>query len=256
MPIEAPGGALHSLPVCWSIVKHMDSGDGRDDGLTQRTVRQVINYIRSNRLRVGDELPGEMFFAQELGVSRTVTRAAFGALSALQLINVGNGRKPRVGQLDHSVMALSFEHAVRTEQMTIQEIWDVRRALELRAVVLAALRRTDEQAEQILYHAKAMSTALPDRVEVAQHDIAVHRIIGEATQNALFAHVIAAFGLVMENTITYLHRPSAKELELVIAQHIKIAECIYDRNSDEAMAAMNDHFNWSIRALFESGYVN
>lgn len=224
--------------------------------MAQRAIRQVIDYIRSKRLRVGDELPGEMYFAQDLGVSRTVTRAAFGALSALQLIDVGNGRKPRVGQLDHSVMALSFEHAVRTEQMTIQEIWDVRRALELRAVVLAALRRTDEQAEQILYHAKAMSTVLPDRAAVAQHDIAVHRLIGQATQNALFSHVIAAFGLVMENTITYLHRPSIKEVELVIGQHIKIAECIYNRDSDGAVAAMNDHFDWSIRALFDSGYVS
>lgn len=234
----------------------MDNGHDRDGGLAQRAIRQVIDHIRSHRLRVGDELPGEMFFAHELGVSRTVTRAAFGALSALQLINVGNGRKPRVGQLDHSVMALSFEHAVRTEQMTIQEIWDVRRALEMRAVVLAALRRTDEQAEQILYHAKAMSTALPDRSAVAQHDIAIHRLIGQATQNALFAHVIAAFGLVMENTITYLHRPSLKETELVINQHIRIAECIYNRNSEEAKDAMNDHFDWSIRALFDSGYVN
>jgi DNA-binding FadR family transcriptional regulator len=42
----------------------------------------VTGYIRDQRLRVGDTLPGEAHFAELLGVSRAVMREAFGALAA------------------------------------------------------------------------------------------------------------------------------------------------------------------------------
>ena len=68
----------------------------RDEGgsLVQRSVQAVTDYIRDQGLRVGDSLPGEAFFATSLGVSRAVMREAFGAMAALRLIDVGNGRKP------------------------------------------------------------------------------------------------------------------------------------------------------------------
>src|ERR1700761_716157 len=116
-------------------------GDGAS--LVQRAMRAVTDHIRSKALRVGETLPGEAHFAVELGVSRAVMREAFGALAALRLIDVGNGRKPRVGAMDGSVIATSLGHAVDTAQITVPEIWDVRRTIELRTAGLAAASRTD-----------------------------------------------------------------------------------------------------------------
>src|SRR6266436_3359691 len=48
--------------------------------LVQQTIRAVANYMRDQGLRPGDTLPGEKYFADELGVSRAVMREAFGAL--------------------------------------------------------------------------------------------------------------------------------------------------------------------------------
>src|SRR3546814_2610836 len=87
----------------------------------------------SDLLKVGDTLPGEGSFATELGVSRPVMREAFGALTALRLVDVGNGRKPRVAAIDGSVMAASMGHAVNTAQVSLADVWEVRRTLELRS---------------------------------------------------------------------------------------------------------------------------
>ena len=73
-------------------------------------------------------------------------REAFGALAALRLIDVANGRKPRVGAMDGAVMAASLDHAVSTAQISVPEIWDVRRTIELRTAELAATERTDAEA--------------------------------------------------------------------------------------------------------------
>ena len=77
--------------------------------LVQTAIDAVNGYIRDKELRVGDTLPGEGYFAERLGVSRAVMREAFQALAALKLIDVANGRKPRVGALDGSVIATSLD---------------------------------------------------------------------------------------------------------------------------------------------------
>src|ERR1700761_2448265 len=105
-------------------------GDGAS--LVQRAMRAGTDHIRTRAMRGGETLPGEAHFATELGVSRAVMREAFGALAALRLIDVGNGRKPRVGAMDGSIIATSLDHAISTDQITVPEIWDVRRTIEAR----------------------------------------------------------------------------------------------------------------------------
>ena len=75
-------------------------------GLSQSVFAAVTAHIRDNGLRTGDTLPSEAAVATSVGVSRTIVREAFGALSALKLIDVGNGRRARVGVIDGSIMAL------------------------------------------------------------------------------------------------------------------------------------------------------
>ena len=82
--------------------------------LVRVAIDAVNQHIREEGLRVGDTLPGEAFFAERLGVSRAVMREAYGALAALRLLDVGNGRKPRVGALDGSVIATSWPGWVAT----------------------------------------------------------------------------------------------------------------------------------------------
>jgi GntR family transcriptional repressor for pyruvate dehydrogenase complex len=94
--------------------------------LVDFAVRRIRDHIRDHDLKVGDTLPGEGQFAIELGVSRAVMREAFGALAALRLLDVGNGRRARVGAIDGSVMGTSLDHAVSTAQVSVAEVWDVR----------------------------------------------------------------------------------------------------------------------------------
>src|SRR3546814_3210097 len=93
-----------SSDVCSSDLGRGMSGmiDLGRGSLVDRAVDAVRDYIRIHDLKVGDTLPGEGSFATELGVSRPVMREAFGALTALRLVDVGNGRKPRVAAIDGS----------------------------------------------------------------------------------------------------------------------------------------------------------
>lgn len=221
-----------------------------DDGgsLVERAIQTVRDHIRTHSLKVGDTLPGEGTFAASLGVSRAVMREAFGALAALHLIDVGNGRRARVGAIDGSVMGASIDHAVSTEQVSVADVWDVRRTLELRIAALAAERRTDAQAAAILAIAQAMAKGCDDMAQVTRLDIALHNAIAEAASNLLFAQIMRSFAPLMETAVprAWETRRTDAQRQQIIACHLDLAQAIMDRDAVAAAAAIDRHFDSSI----------
>jgi len=219
--------------------------------LVQRAVDAVNAHIVEHRLKVGDTLPGEGHFAEALGVSRAVMREAFGALAALRLIDVGNGRKPRVGAIDGAVMGASMSHAVTTQQATVSDVWDVRRTLELRTAALAATHRSDEEAAIIAAHVDAMEQAMGDLPQMVRHDIAFHQAIARASGNVLFHQIVRSFAPMMEIAVpaAWHTRTAQDELQTMIARHRAIADEIAAGDEQGATAAMDAHFDGSIGAI-------
>lgn len=222
--------------------------------LVQTAMHAVTTHIRDNNLRVGDTLPGEAHFAEKLEVSRAVMREAFGALAALRLINVGNGRKPRVGALDGSVIATSLEHAISTAQISVPDVWDVRRTIEQRTAALAATARTDEEARAITALADAMERDYEDQAKLTRHDIAFHNAIALASHNALFVQIVASFAPLMEVAVptAWRTRVAKKQKALMLDRHRAVAKAIAVRDPEAAAAAMAAHFDAAIGDLLKA----
>lgn len=221
---------------------------GADGSLVEQAIRRVRDHIRANDLKVGDTLPGEGRFAEDLGVSRAVMREAFGALAALKMLDVGNGRKPRVGAIDGSVMGASINHAVATAQISTAEVWDVRRTLEMRTAALAAAHRTAEEARAIVDAADAMRAAGDDLDGVTHHDIVFHQAIAAASHNALFLQIVRSFEALMRVAVptAWFTRETPEQREAVLVAHHDIARAI--ARSDPALASllMDRHFDATI----------
>src|SRR5258706_12889249 len=165
-------------------------------GLVEHVMDALQAHIRSEGLSPGDALPSENAFASELNVSRAVVREAFRSLAALHLIDIGNGRRARVSAMDKSVIAVVLDHVVQTNQITVQQILDVRRTVELRTVALAALRRSEREAAEIARLAAAMRADFADAERVMEHDIAFHVAIAVASKNPMFALIVGSFQVV------------------------------------------------------------
>lgn len=215
--------------------------------LVERAVEMVRDYIDTHDLKVGDTLPGEGSFATQLGVSRPVMREAFGALAALRLVDVGNGRRPRVGAIDGSVMAASMGHAVNTAQVSLADVWEVRRTLELRTAELAAMNRSEEQARAILSAAHGLSVE-HDEAARTKADTLFHQTIAAASGNPLFYQIVRSFEQLMAAAIpkAWSGRTTAAEREETLALHREVAEAIAARSPGRARAAMESHFASSI----------
>lgn len=220
--------------------------------LVEQAVGSIREHIRAGGLKVGDTLPGEGWFATEIGVSRAVMREAFGALAALKVIDVGNGRRARVGAIDGSVMGDAIAHAVTTAQVSVAEVWDVRRTLEMRTAELAASNRSQDDADEIARAADAMQAAGDDLAEITRHDIRFHQAIARASGNLLFHQVVRSFEPLMTVAVptAWRTRVTPEQQTAIFEQHALIAQRIAERDAAGAASTMGDHFVASIGDMF------
>jgi len=234
-----------------SAQQSTDAPSGRVTG----AVRAITNHIRTEGLAPGDKLPSESFFCGELSVSRTVVREAFRSLAAMRLIELSAGKRATVAKLDYSAMSPVIEHGVNTEQISIQQIYDVRRTIEARTAALAALHRTNAQAKVLLDLAQNMKRNIDTPEIIMEDDLAFHREIANASRNPIFALIMGAFEGVTRHTwpVGWRSRTKIEEQHLILNLHIEIAEAIGAGDPQMASDRMAQHFDVSVRALIQAG---
>ncbi|TIS10944.1 MAG: FadR family transcriptional regulator, partial [Mesorhizobium sp.] len=154
-----------------------DPPDEPSPGLVSTAIQAITQHIRSEGLAPGDPLPSEAAMTRQLNVSRTVVREAFRSLSAMRLIDMSAGRRATVAKLDTGAMSMVIEHGITTQQISVQQVYDVRRTIEMRTVALAALRRTNAEAAAIAQSARLMRESCKSPETVMEHDIAFHEAI-------------------------------------------------------------------------------
>lgn len=225
------------------------------ESLVERVMAMVSDHIRDQGLAPGAVLPGEADFAARAGVSRAVAREGFRGLAALRLIDVGNGRRARVASIDESVVGTVIEHSVRTRQITVQQVLDGRRTIELRSVALAALRRTDVEAREIAAIAADMLRKVERPTEVMELDIAFHESIARASRNPLFVLLVGSFRVVTRETwpISWASRTTDAARIDSVDRHGAIATAIRARDVRAAERAMAEHFDLTVKALLDAG---
>lgn len=215
----------------------------------------IRQLIRTEGLKIGDPLPSESAIGAQLGVSRAVVREAYGSMSALKLISVGNGRRARVAAVDAEVLALVIDHGVQTSQVSIQQILDVRRTIEMRTVALAALHRTEKEASEIVALAVGMRSHFHEAETVMRHDIAFHEAIARASHNPMFSLIVGSFHVVTRQTwkIGWAARKTDAERFDNVACHEAIAAAIEASDRAGAETQMAAHFDNTVALLLASG---
>ncbi len=237
-----------------SIAKNGASSANGDSGaeegsLVQQAIHAVANYLHDQGLRPGDTLPGEKYFADELGVSRAVMREAFGALGALQIIDIARGRKPKVSPVDGSLFATSIVHGFNTSQIPIMDVWEVRKTVEIRAVELAATVRTEEELAEIQDIVEAIVLNINNVDKVSQYNAEFHYAIARASHNVLFAQILASFSPITRVATREAWRKctTKAQKQAQVRIHKAIVRAIARKDPSAAANAMRKCFDEAIR---------
>lgn len=225
-------------------------------GLVERTMHDLRQLIRDKHLIPGDILPSEATLADDLAVSRTVAREALRGLATLRIIDVGNGRRARVATANADALSMILDHTVYTGQLSIQQILDVRRTLELRTARLAALRRSDADMSELMDLVTRMFEALDNNsYSIMEYDIRYHEVIARASGNALYSILINSFRVITRQTwaIGWRSRTTEESRLENIRCHERIAAAIFAQDPVHAEVMMSEHFDSAVAALLRAG---
>jgi DNA-binding FadR family transcriptional regulator len=224
-------------------------------GLVGDAIGAITRHIRDNDLMPGDRLPSEAALSKTLDVSRSVVREAFRSLAAMRIIELAPGKRATVANLDHGAMSLMIEHGVHTDQIGIQQIYDVRRTIETRIAALAALRRSDAEGQALLDLAQAMRQAMGEPGRLMERDLDFHLALAAACRNPVFALIVGAFQGITRQTwpVGWRSRTTAEARDRMIATHDEIAAAVAAGEPGRAAEAMERHFDESARALLLAG---
>ena len=143
--------------------------------------------IVSGNYSVGSILPNDAAMMDKYGVSRTVLREALKTLEAKGLVEarpkVGTRISPRSRWNMFDIEVLSWHFETKSDRSFIDNLFDVRKSLELPAAEGAAQLRTGEHIRMLKYWAYQMELTRDQAEPFALSELEFHRLILDASLN-------------------------------------------------------------------------
>ncbi len=222
--------------------------------LVELTVDRVHAYILSEQLQPGHSLPSEMRLAETLGVSRPVVREALRILAGRGMITIANGRNPIISPVNASALVHFFERATQLNAVTVIEMLEVRRGIEVQSISLAAERRTNEHIELMQRQLRKLEGARADFNTYSELDAQLHRIFAMASQNQMLSYLVESLGDALRQTSLtgLLRRRNQSELDDVHRHHFELVDAVVQQNVTLASTIMAYHVEGAITAIKRS----
>ncbi|MBS1155537.1 MAG: hypothetical protein H6R07_1461 [Proteobacteria bacterium] len=226
--------------------------------LSSQVIRFLLGLISEKRLKVGDVVPSEVKVSEMLQVSRGIVRESYRALATVGVLSVQSGKRPRIREMDPTVLAQFFAYAAATSQINAQQIFELRRVIEMQAAVLATKNGTDEDLMRIREAGKRLHDYPISHPEWIACDYALHIAIADAVHNPLFQIIIRALRAPLEESMREgIESQVSIHTEIhIVALHDQIVEAICNRDAVAASKAIEEHFNAPVSALLKKGIIN
>ena len=209
--------------------------------VTDDAIAQIKAMIVSGELQPGDRLPPEKELAERLGLSRSSMREAIKALEVIRVLDVRRGDGTYVTSLEPKLLLEAISFAIDMhDDVSLFEIFEVRRMLESHATGLAALLATADDIAAL--RAESSAVANSNSVEeLVEHDVRFHKLISELSGNRYLSSLID--GLTSHTVRARVWRVLTQEnaVDRTLAEHEMIIDAIEAHNPELATATATVH---------------
>lgn len=213
----------------------------------EQVIDQIKDMIDKGTLKKGDKLPSERGLVEQLQVSRASIREALRALEVIGLIECrqGEGNYIKSSFQDNLFEPLSIMFML--EGSSKEEIWELRKIMEVEASGLAAKRITSEQLKELEEIIQRFINC-EDEDTNAEIDKEFHYKIAECSGNVLIFNILRTVSTLVDHFIK-----DARKLiliqqgnkEILFSQHKDIYLSMEKHSSVDARKAMREHLDFA-----------
>lgn len=221
-------------------------------GRVNKIISQISDLIVYKHLEPGDKLPAERVLAEKFKVSRRSVRAAILKLESYGILISMPQSGTFVANIGVIAMKGMIKDILSLGLPNFKSLVETRILLELKAVNLAALRRTDEDLQNIKAALNAHKEKLLSGEDSVQEDLLFHLAIAKASGNVTMNQIM--IGITPQIIIDFKgYHSNYDDLdELRLKEHADIYEAIKNQNPKLAEKTMKLHF----KLLYEYCGVN
>lgn len=215
--------------------------------ISEEIAKQIMDLISNGGLRPGDRLPPERELCEEFGASRSSLREALRCLSIVGVLNASVGRGTSVATDGRKFLRKIVEWRLITEKHDIENLMEVRIALEGVSAADTALRGTPEDIEKLRKLFAKTKNCLEDEKAFAALDLEFHIMLANISGNTLLADLVS---LIRSQVAKALHQvliPLPNAIPLSYKEHIAIFEAIERHDPEGALKAMQSHLQAALR---------
>lgn len=207
----------------------------------------VINEIGlgivTGRFPIGSILASDAVMMETYGVSRTVLREALKTLESKGMIEarpkVGTRVSPASRWNFFDPQVLSWHFYAKPDRRFYESLFDIRRALEARAVQLASERRTAEHVRLMKYWLHQMGMPAATLEEHGLAGLEIHRAIAESSGNSLLRSVTGIVELTLALALKSLTTPEAIDYRSAsLEAHTSLLVAIERGNGNDSQNAV------------------
>lgn len=208
--------------------------------LYEKIIEEIREMMLNGQIKAGEKIPSERELADMFKVSRVPVREALKTLEFLGVVQNVRGDGMYIKNVSFEDLLEKMDFAIEASDNSIKELFEVREALEIKAVILAAERRTKEDLEQMKELIDKLQTSIKENEDVFTLAVQFHTQIFYASKNSVLLSVNQYLINLLEmsriKTLSRVGRPS-----ISLEYHKKIFDMISAQDSEGAAHIMSEH---------------
>lgn len=223
---------------------------GNISQLVNRLTMYFADEILEGRLKRGDQIESDRELAKKLNVGRSAVREALKVLDVLGMIDIRLGQGTYITSRETNFFSVPLSWSLFLDGAQVKSILQVRGALELRAVQLAARCEDKNKLDKLtdIYYRMQKTFQESKEADSLQHalqetlnaDIEFHTCIAECSGNPIILSMLTTIRNFLKR-VSGTGMVDAEQLQAVVEEHQKLYGAIISGNVDAATQTMMKH---------------
>lgn len=209
--------------------------------ITAQKIRKMIE--EDERFSIGDKLPNENDFANELGISRSTLREAIRILTVSGILEIRRGKGTFV-----TANTIIEGGDLGEINSGLDDLFEMRLMFEPECAYYAAQRATDEEIEIICKYGEAVEQKIKSGEDRTYEEQKFHESIANATHNAFVKQFMPIIFNAIKKGVLVMQKDEHVSEDNLNDDRL-IMDFLKARNADGAKTAMRLHILHAIEGL-------
>jgi DNA-binding FadR family transcriptional regulator len=206
--------------------------------LVDQALEQLRWRITEGKWAIGERLPTEPVLSAELGVSRNTVREAMRVLAFSGLIEIRQGDGSYLRSMTDPLGAMrALSHC------SLEQAQETRRILEVEAIGLAALRRSDDDLVALRQALQASAALYHGELEAyISADLVFHQRLVDAAHNPALSELYLYFSSIVGAQLRQTLNTSPRR-QAVFDLHIALLDAVEHQDPERAKSLCRQLIN-------------